>query len=237
MIAPDKTSTLFTFKGFVGGLLKSWPIAIGVFAYGLVFGFLSEQAGLSLFDAVAMCVIVFAGTSQLVAMGIWITPLPIWTIIFTTFAVNMRYILEGAAVEPYLRGLKRWQKYLSLFYMNDESWALSLSKFKHGLKDRAFMLGSGIAVLIAWTSSTVVGHVMLAGVTDPSRWGLDFALTAVFLSMLVSMWRGKSDIAPSIVAAMVAVAAHKLLPGTWYIFLGAIAGSSASLISWRRKNV
>ena len=227
----------FSLKGLWNGFVKSWPIAIGVFAYGLVFGLLSSQAGLSLFDAVAMCVIVFAGAAQLIAMGIWTTPLPVWTIIFTAFAINLRYILEGAALEPHFRGLKKWQSYLSLFFMNDESWALSLDKFKKGAKDKAFMLGSGLAVLVAWTSSSVVGQIWLAGVADHSRWGLDFALTAVFLSMLVSMWRGKSDITPCIAAAIVAIAAEQLLPGTWYILLGALAGSSTTLIGWRKRHV
>ncbi|MBI2341306.1 MAG: hypothetical protein HYU98_01030 [Deltaproteobacteria bacterium] len=121
--------------------------------------------------------------------------------------------------------------------MNDESWALSLSRFKRGAKDKAFMLGSGLAVLVAWTSSTVVGQIWLAGVADSSKWGLDFALTAVFLSMLVSMWRGKSDIAPCIVAGIVAVAAERLLPGTWYILLGALAGACTTLFGRRKKHV
>lgn len=227
----------FSLEGLGNGFVKSWPIAIGVFTYGLVFGLLSSKAGLSLFDAVAMCMIVFAGSAQLIAMGIWGTPLPIWTIIFTTFAINLRYILEGAALEPHFRGLKKWQSYLSLFYMNDESWALSLDRFKKGTKDKAFMLGSGLAVLVAWTSSTVIGQIMLVGVADPSKWGLDFALTAVFLSMLVSMWRGKSDIAPCLVAAIVAIVAEKILPGTWYILLGALAGSCTTFISWRKRHV
>ena len=230
-------NSAFSIKGAAAGFIKSWPIAIGVFTYGIVFGFLSSQAGLSLFDAVAMCVVVFAGASQLVAMGMWTAPLPVWTIIFTTFAVNMRYILEGAALEPHFRGLKKWQSYLSLFYMNDESWALSLDKFKHGLKDKAFMLGSGFAVLIAWTSSTIVGQLLIVFITDPSRWGIDFALTAVFLSLLVSMWRGKSDIMPCIVAAMVSIAVKGFLPGTWYILFGALVGSGTASICWRKSHV
>jgi len=73
---------------------------------------------------------------------------------------------------------------------------------------------------------------MLGGaIGDPTRLGLDFAFTAVFIALLAGLWRGKGDLLPWIVAAAVAIAGAHLLPGKWYILLGAVAGSLVG--AWR----
>ena len=82
-------------------------------------------------------------------------------------------------------------------------------------------------MLLAWTGSTFAGGALGVVVEDPSRWGLDFAFTAVFLALITGMWKGRSNILPWTVAAAVAVAAHQWLPGQWYILLGGLAGSFA----------
>ena len=89
----------------------------------------------------------------------------------------------------------------------------------------AFLLGSGMTLFVAWVSSAVIGHALGSTIQDPAQWGLDFAFTAVFLALLAGMWKGKSDLLPWAVAAIVAVAAAHWLPGKWYILLGGLAGS------------
>ncbi len=100
-----------------------------------------------------------------------------------------------------------------------------MNEFARGKRDAAFLLGSGLVLFGAWISSTVLGRLLGEGIADPTRWGLDFAFTAVFLSLLVGVWKGKADIFPWIVAAVVAVVTAHLFPGKWYILLGALAGS------------
>jgi predicted branched-subunit amino acid permease len=71
-------------------------------------------------------------------------------------------------------------------------------------------------------------------VEDPARWGLDFAFTAVFLALLAGMWKGRGDLVPWGVAAVVAVAASGLLPGYWYVLLGGLAGSLMGAVRGER---
>src|SRR5215213_5739999 len=71
-------------------------------------------------------------------------------------------------------------------------------------------------MFLAWTGSTFAGGTLSGVMEDPSRWGLDFAFTAVFLALITGMWKGRSNILPWTVAAAVAVAAHHSLPGHWY---------------------
>jgi branched chain amino acid efflux pump len=215
----------FTWRGALAGTRACLPIALGAGVYGIVFGILARQTGLSLAEAMLMSTIVFAGASQLVALGLWVTPLPTGALILTTLIVNLRHLLMGASLYPWLSRLPSGRVYASLFFMTDESWALTLGALNDGMGDGAFLLGSGLTVFIFWGAATALGELVSGLVSNPAQWGLDFAFTAVFLALLVGLWRGKADLLPWIVAAGVAVAAQHWLPGKWYILLGGLAGS------------
>jgi 4-azaleucine resistance transporter AzlC len=217
----------FTRIGLLAGVKRTFPLALSVAAYGLAFGVIARQAGLSWIETLLMSALVNAGGSQFVAMGLWNAPPPIFTIVFTTFIVNLRHVLMGAALRAYLSKLPPWKGYSLAFFIADESWALTLSELASGGRDVAFLLGSGLTLMPAWVGSTVVGNVLGGVILDPAKWGLDFAFTAVFVALLVGMWKGRSAIAPWGVAAIVAIVAARSLPGQWYIVLGGLAGGLA----------
>lgn len=216
---------IFSVAGTVNGARRSVPIALGVFAYGTVFGVLSQQAGLSLAESLLMSGLVFAGASQFVALQLWVMPLPVSTILLTTLAVNLRHLLMSAALSPWFLKLNPAAAYGSLFFLNDESWALTMAEFAKGKRNGAFLFGSGLIVFMAWLSATGLGRALSGTLQDPARWGLDFAFTAVFIALLISLWKGKTDLLPWVVAAVVSVAAAQWLPGQWYILLGGLVGS------------
>jgi 4-azaleucine resistance transporter AzlC len=222
---PDIGNVTFSFSGFLDGIKLGLPIALSVFAYGLVFGILAQQAGLSLLEAVLMSLLVYAGSAQFVVLGLWTNPLPVATIVVTTLIVNLRHVLMGAALSPWFSRLRPSLAFGTLFFMSDESWALTVGHFGRGRRDGAFLLGCGLLIYLAWVSATVVGRALGSHLQDPARLGLDFAFTAVFLALLVGLWKGRADILPWLSAALVAVLAAHWLPGKWYILLGAFAGS------------
>jgi 4-azaleucine resistance transporter AzlC len=222
---PNRRPLSFTFGGLVEGASLSAGIAISVFTYGLVFGVLSQQVGLSLLESLLMSLLVFAGSSQFAVMGLWVYPLPIFNIVLTTLVINLRHLLMGASISPWFSRLKPWQRYLSLHFLSDESWALTMGQYAKKKGDGAFMLGCGLVLLAAWTGSTVTGRWLGSIIQDPAKWGLDFAFAAVFIALLVGMWKGKSSIIPWLVAGVVGGVASLLLPGKWYILLGGLAGS------------
>ena len=201
------------------------PIALGVATYGLVFGVLAQQAKLSILEVLLMSAFVFAGSAQLIVLSLWISPLPIGIIVLTTLIVNARNLLMGVAISPWFKRLSPLKAYTTLFFLTDENWALTMSEFSQGASNAALLLGSGLVLFATWVSSTVAGRILGSIIHNPAQWGLDFAFTAVFLALLVPLWKGKSDLLPWIVAAIVAIAAAHWLPGKWYILLGGLAGS------------
>lgn len=220
----------FKLTGVLPGIRRSLPIGLSVFTYGVSFGVLARQAGLSLMESFLMSSLVFAGASQFVALELWHSPLPIATIILTTLVINLRHILMSAALSPWFLKMPSKMAYGCLFFLNDESWALTMGEFAKGKHNAGFFLGSGLTVFVAWISATVVGQMLGSTITDPAQWGLDFAFTAVFIALLVSMWQGKSNLLPWTVAAISSGVTSHWLPGKWYILLGGLAGSFVGAI-------
>lgn len=217
----------FSRAGLADGARRVLPLAASVFAVGLAFGVLARQAGLSMAESVLMSAAVFAGASQFIALGLWTTPLPIAALVATTLVVNLRHVLMGAALQPWFRRLAPGRAYLSVFVMVDESWALTMQRVAAGEEDRAFLVGAGGTLYVAWLAATVIGRAAGAALAHPEQLGLDFAITAVFVALLANLWRSRSDAFPWVMAGAVALISARILPGSWYILLGGLAGTIA----------
>ena len=211
--------------GLKAGFVTCVPVALGVGAYGLVFGVLAREAGLSLLTAVVMSATVLAGAAQLIAVGLWDWPIPVVAVIGTTLVVNLRYLLMGASLRPWFTRLSSRQAYTSLFFMADENWALTIQDLRSGNGRGGFLLGSGLAIWVFWVVCTAIGGVAGSRIGDPETYGLGFVLTAIFLALLVSFWEGRESLIPWIVAAVVAASVDAVLPGRWYILAGGLAAS------------
>src|SRR5947199_3027353 len=157
---PAEEQVSFDAKGVLAGAKRVLPLAFSDLAFGLVFGVLARQAGLSVLEVFLMSGLVFAGSAQLIVLSLWIVPLPIGTILLTTLIVNLRYLLMGAAVSQWFTRLSSLKAYATLFFLADENWALMVSEFEGGKRNAAFLLGSGLVLLTSWVSSTVLGRIL-----------------------------------------------------------------------------
>lgn len=221
--ANDPPAT-FTLAGVRFGVIHMLPLTVGSLAYGLVFGVLAGNVGLTATEATIMSGLVFTGAGQVAAMDLWAMPPPLLTIWLTTALVSLRYLVLGAALRPWLGQLRPIQAYGTLAVLIDQGWAMGLLEYRAGRRDAGYLLGGGLAMLVAWVIGTVGGFLLGNLVPNPAAWSLDFAATAIFVALIAGIWRGRSDAVPWLVAAVVAVAAHKLAAGPWYVPLGAVAG-------------
>jgi 4-azaleucine resistance transporter AzlC len=211
------------------GALRTLPVAFSVFAYGMVYGLLTRQAGLTMAESTLSSGLIFAGSAQFVALDMWTHPLPVTALIFTTFIVNLRHVLMSASLTPWMRGLSSRTTLPLLFLLTDESWAMTYGAVSRDKSDLGFLLGSGLLVWAAWMAATITGRLAGAIIPDPEAFGLDFAFTAVFLSLLAGLWKGRGDIPPWTVAATTALVVNHFLPGKWYVVAGGLAGSLTGL--------
>ena len=208
------------------GLVAILPVVVSVAAYGLLFGTLAAQQGLSPLETFLMSAMVFAGGSQFVALELWTTPAAIWTLTMAALMVNLRHVLMGASLAPALANWPRRRAYGALLFMADENWALAVRRAAERPLSFSYYAVMAAALYVTWTASTTTGAVLGSGLASPERWGLDFAFAAIFLVLLMGLWRGPSkSLWPWLAAAVAAVATHQVLAGAWYVLAGAAAGT------------
>jgi 4-azaleucine resistance transporter AzlC len=214
------------------GVRMFLPVAVSIAAYGVVWGVLAGQAGLSVIEVALMSGLVFAGASQFVALDMW-TPgdLPVLSIVIAAGIVNLRMLLMSATLRPLVGHLSLPRQLGAMFFVSDEQWAMTMAEVRKGTGSVAFLLGTGVLSWFAWMGSTLCGRVLGAFIDDPTRYGLDFAFTATFLALLLGMWRGRGDLVPWIVGALAAILTSKLIEGNWYIIVGGLVGSFAGALA------
>ena len=217
---------VFTAAGFRRGMRQGMPLVVALLPFGLVAGIAAQGRALSFSEAVLMSTLVFAGSAQLLALAAWSHPAPILAASFAALVVNLRLALMGPVLSPWLDRLRGWRLWGSLFVLADHNWALSVTRMQEGEQDAAFLAGSGVLLWIMWILSTAGGYLLGAALRPPPGHPLFFAAMAVFVALLAMMWRGRGDVVPWLVAAVVAVAVSRVLPGTsWHIAIAALAAS------------
>ena len=226
----------FSRAAILAGARRSMPMQVGVIPFGLVTGIVAQGQGLSLLEAMLMSALCYAGSAQLLALGHWAVPAPVFGAAMAAFVVNLRLTLMGPVISPWLDRVRGWRLWTSLFVMTDQNWALSVTEMQAGRGDLGFLFGSGAVMWVNWVLTTAAGHAVGGLLRPPPGHPLFFAALAVFVSILVLMWRGRQDILPWLVAGGAALLISRLLPGTsWHIVAGALVGSAAGVLRDRKR--
>jgi predicted branched-subunit amino acid permease len=107
----------------------------------------------------------------------------------------------------------------------DATWLSGMRYRSEGGSDASVYLGAGLALYTVWVVAAVPGYLLGALVTDPKRFGFDLVLIIFFAAMFVPLWRGVRRAIGWAVAGLVAVGVSYLVPGWWFIVIGALTGS------------
>ncbi len=207
------------------GFIANLVVAASVGAYGSVLGLLAAQKGLTWWELLMMNLSVFAGSAQFVMVDMWFPPLPIIEITLAVMIINMRYVLIGASLNPLFIGRSLMFKAIFIHLVADENWAITMARFHKENITPFFLLGGGLCVQSAWCAGTMAGHRLGAVIGNPEKFGLDFAFVAVFTALVFSFWRGKQDLFPWVMTALVAIVTEMIIPGRWYILTGGMSGA------------
>lgn len=221
----NNISTHNSFQQLATGFTANLVVAASVAAYGSVLGLLAAKKGLTWLELLFMNLSIFAGSAQFVMVDMWLPPLPVFEITLAVLVINMRYLLIGASLNPLFSRTSLLHKCLFIHLVADENWAITMSRFHKERISTWFLLGGGICVQAAWCAGTMTGHLMGEAISHPEQYGLDFAFVAVFTALVFSFWKGKRDILPWVITALLAIIAEKLIAGKWYILAGGIGGA------------
>lgn len=224
---------VFTRAGVRRGARIGLGLTPGMVPFGLVVGVVANGQGLSLLETVVMSLLVFAGTSQIVALDLWSDPAPILGATLAALVINLRLAPMGAALAPWLDRLRGWRLWGTLATLVDNSFAIAIADQRQGGRDAGLLLGLGLVMWAAWAALTGLGHALAASVRLAAGHPVLFASLASILAIMVPLWRGwRPDLLPWIVAGGAALAAHLSgLGPPWPVLAGALAG--ATLGAWR----
>ena len=225
---------------FLNGAIATVPLLIGAIPFGIIFGTLAEPNGLSALGAILMSLIVFAGASQFIALGLLAAGASIPIIIATTFIVNFRHILYSANLVTKVQHLPQYWRAIMAFGLTDETFAAVNNRYLQSTNLSTahwFYLGSFLAMYSNWVLCTYIGLTLGNVFPEMQNWGLDFAMSVTFIGMMKPYLKSRPMVAAALVSAVLAIVSvdlpHKL--GLLLAsFAGICVGISLTMLQNRR---
>jgi 4-azaleucine resistance transporter AzlC len=215
------------------GARAAWPICLGYIPIGLSFGVVAQKAGLSPLEIGLMSLIVFAGSSQFIAVSMIGAGAGFLPIVLTTFTVNLRHLLMSSSLAARLRLSDKGWIALFGYGVTDESFALNLARFRSGGWGWREALAVNHVSNLAWVVSTVIGGLFGALIPRGS-FGIDYALVAMLLCLLVFQLRDRFHVLVALISGVIAVCLSLVLPGNMYVIIASVIGATAGLVLKRK---
>ncbi len=220
---------------FADGVRRATPIILGYLPIGFAFGVLARTTGLSVAEIALMSVLVYAGTSQFIGVGMIGAGTAAPTIVSTTFLVNLRHLLMSTALVPSMRANRPWQNGLLAYGITDETFAVNSAILRGRRVPPGYLAGIHIASQSTWVLASVAGALVGQMAGRAEALGLDFALPAMFVGLLILNLGGEDRPArrvAAVVAAAVAVVASLAAPGNSWAVIGAtVAGATIGTVA------
>jgi predicted branched-subunit amino acid permease len=224
---PDKSpaKTGSTRSEIIAGAKLGFPVVISAVPFGLLFGALAVDKGLSVFEAILMSAAINGGASQMVGIELFGDRIAPWLIVFSIFAVNFRHLLYSAAVGRHFAHWTKLKQAPAYFVLTDPTYAETERAVERGRKPGfAWYMGMSIPIYLAWVGASGLGAVFGRLITNPQAFGFDFLLPLYFLGLLMS-FRKRALWLPVVLASGVAsILAYKFVGSPWHVSIGAIAG-------------
>lgn len=210
---------------------------LGYLPIGFAFGILAQKSGISAANTLALSLIVYAGSAQLIAVNLIAAGAAPWSIVLTTFVVNLRHMLMSAALAPYLRDWRKGLIAWFAFELTDETFALHSVRFpKAGAQPGEALLVNGFAQL-SWVAGTWLGIAAGGMIADVTPWGLDYALIAMFAALLVFQVQDRRFLVVALLSG--ALSTGLLLAGVrqWNVILAALIAATVGVLidSWTKE--
>ena len=219
------------------GAREALPIVFGYVPIGIAYGMLGVSAGVPGWAVVAMSVIVYAGSAQFIAVGLLASGATAATLVATTFLVNLRHVLYSSALSPRLRRMGHGRLAWLAAELTDESFVVISQVVRRrgarttgGILPFGFVAGLQGTAQLAWVAGSALGVAAATFVGDPARFGLDYALVAMFLGLLALQLHGRREVAVAVTGGTVALVLRLLGMGTGAVIPATLLASAVGLL-------
>ncbi|MFB9866439.1 AzlC family ABC transporter permease [Vreelandella sulfidaeris] len=190
-LAPSRSPLV---RSTLKGAREAIPLLGGYIPVSLSFGLVATQAGFATWEATAISLLIYAGASQFLFVGMIATGAPLWLVVAMTMLINVRHVVYGPNLAALLPRSRHWP--WLMHGLTDQVFALALTRLPPlpGAERFGWFLGASLLAWGVWVVGTLVGAT--AGETMTARWPLlgeimPFALPALFLTMVAPRFTDK----------------------------------------------
>lgn len=220
---------------FWHGVKDCIPTLLGYLSIGFAAGVVEKTAGLSIMEIALMALLLYAGSGQFIASGMIAAAHPISAIIFTVFFVNSRHLLLSAALAPYFPKQTMMKNIITGALLTDETFGVAIAHaYNKKHLNYKWMLGLNITAYVNWAFANVAGGFFGQWIPTPEKFGLDFALPAMFIGLLIlqimSQHKYLIDIVVSISAICIVVASSFIFPGSAGVMIATIMAATIGMV-------
>ena len=222
-------------KIFFKGVADVSPLMIPVVPFGIIFGVLAIDLGLSPITIIAMSIIIFGGASQIIFLQLFSAGASSLIILSSVGAVNSRHLLYGAVLSEHMSDFKMTWKIIISYFLVDQAFAVTNSYLKKSTdKDKAFhSFGAGVTCWVIWQITTIIG--IFLGSIIPEKLGLSFAVPLTFLALIVDDLRKLINVIVIIISGLIATLGYEIIPFKAYVIVAAISGLIIATILTKLK--
>lgn len=223
--SPD--SDVFAFlEGFKRGL----PIVLGYLPVGFAFGVLGTKSGIPPALIIAMSVLMFSGSGQFVFASLWGHGADALSTGIAVAIVNLRYLLMSLAETPWFSGLSFIKKFFLGCGITDETFVVHAAALAKGWRlNTLTMFACNYLTQLAWVAGCAIGAFFGSLVADVRPWGLDYAITAMFIALLVPQCASRLHCLVAIFSLCLSIALKACGMTQWNVAIATIAGASLGL--------
>ena len=213
------------------------PVALGYIPVGFAYGVLALQAGLSPANALWMSIIVYAGSSQLIAVGLLAAGTSPLSLILTTFIVNLRHMLMSASLAPFLKNWTKIELAGFAFELTDETFALHSMRFNSGQAGKTETFLINMMAQLSWIFGSWLGIAAGQMVDDVRPYALDYALPAMFIALLVMQIKDRMQLLVAVMGGAFSVVLLMIGINQWNVILATIIAASLGVLGkqWIKK--
>lgn len=220
-------------RAFRDGFRVCAPTMPGICAWGMVTGMAMVKSGLTIWQALGMTFLVFAGSAQLAGLPLIAANAPIWVVFLTALVVNLRFVIFSAALAPHFAHLPWYRRLWHGYFTADITIGLFPRRFPaETASDTAgkvgFFNGIGYPNWCAWQVGSVAGILLASQI--PESWGIGYAGTLALLAITIPLTVNLAALVGVIVAGVVAVAAYDV-PYRLGLLVAVVAGMIAAMLA------
>ena len=214
-------------------LLTTLPVMAGYLAIGIGFGILLKVNGYGLWWAIGMSVFIYAGAMQYVGVSLLSGGASLLTVGLTTLMVNARHLFYGITMVDRYKGAGLKKPYL-MHALTDETYSLVCDgKAPEGVNAHIYYLLVSAFNQAYWVIGSIIGS-LIGSVIPFDTAGIDFAMTALFITVFLDQWKNTKQHSPAIIGVCIAVLCL-LLFGQEHFLIPTLLAITAALTLLRKK--